>query len=141
MREEALRLKILNGEDMSPVLKIGEEINVKKVKAKEINVGDIIVFKRYVLIAHRVVCLLNFRERFFLTQGDKCVNVDSPVPYSVVLGKVVGKSIPIKQKKRCKILFATLLFNHIIFSQFLSNHVIRKMYRFHIRLVSFLLLS
>jgi len=139
MDEKIFKLKILEGEDMSPTLEKGETINIKKVAVKEIKAGDIIVFKRYVLIAHRVICSLRFGAGFFLTKGDKCLNVDSPISYNNVLGQVVGKSIPKKTKKRNKILFSVLLSSYLICLPFLNKKVIRKMYKLHIKITSFLI--
>jgi signal peptidase I len=130
-------LVVVKGEDMYPSMNVGEKLGIEAVSPKQIRVGDVIVFYRYVLIAHRVLGILCYgSEYFFLTRGDKCGDVDSPVSYRDVLGRVVGKSTPIFLRTRNKILFASLLLWYLLASPLLSNPVIRRLNKIAVHISS-----
>lgn len=129
-RKRCASLVVVAGDDMSPAIETGETLEVDVVSPSRIRVGDVIVFRRYVLIAHRVVGLLRFRsEYFFFTHGDKCVKLDSPVHQEELVGKVLGKSLPIKVGLGSKMLLSCLLLWYLPLSHMLNYPMVR---RFHI---------
>lgn len=128
---------VVAGEDMYPAIKVCERLEIKAVSPNQIRVGDVIVFRRYVLIAHRVLCILRYgSEFFFLTHGDKCVDVDSPVPYRKVLGIATGKSTPMTSRTRNKILFGSLLLWYLVGARLLSNSAIRRLHKIILHITS-----
>lgn len=134
-------LTVAGGDDMYPALRIGEELEIETVPPEGISAGDVIVFNRCVLIAHRVVgTLKRGSEYFFLTHGDKCPCFDSPVPSQIVIGRVVGKSIPMLFATRTKILFAAILLWHSATCCLLGNPIMRRLNRMVLRKSSFLIL-
>ena len=66
---------------MVPVYERGDAIILKKVDANSIEIGDIIVFKRnMILVAHRVVKIKEESSKFyFYTKGDANNSVDSGI--------------------------------------------------------------
>jgi signal peptidase I len=130
-------LIVVAGDDMSPALKTGETLEVDAIPPNRIRVGDVIVFRRYVLIAHRVVGLLRFRSKyFFFTHGDKCAELDSPVYQKEFVGKVLGKSLPIRIRLRTKILFSCLLLWYLPISHMLNYPVVRSAHKTVLHVVS-----
>ena len=137
--KERLILIVAAGDDMYPALKAKERLEVESVPPSQIRVGDVIVFHRYVPIAHRVLSILHCgSEYFFLTKGDRCRFVDSPVPYRKVIGKVLGKSLPMAFQTRNKILFALFLLWHLFIHSFLKNPVVRRLNKFMLYVLSLL---
>lgn len=139
-QKEERSLVVVAGEDMSPAIKVGERLEIASVSPDQIRVGDIIVFQRYVLIAHRVLGTLRHRhEYFFFTQGDKCTDIDSPVCHRNILGRVVGKSIRMVFPTRNKIIFASLLIWYLLASPLLYNSVIRRSHKIALHIASLLI--
>jgi signal peptidase I len=141
-RKEKHSLVVVDGDDMNPAISIGERLEIEAVPPEQIMAGDIIVFRRYVLIAHRVLSTLRYgRQYFFLTHGDKCVNVDLPVPYMKVVGRVIDRSGPISHRKRNKILFAILLSWCLPTSHILNIPIIRRLNKMVIHFTSLIILK
>ncbi|HFK1742605.1 MULTISPECIES: S24/S26 family peptidase [Bacillus cereus group] len=79
---------IIDGPCMSPLLKDGESVQVKKEKAY--CKGDIILYEdgRGKLICHRI----NYNdENIVITSGDNNLLFDPPIKYIDILGKVIIK--------------------------------------------------
>lgn len=130
-------LVVVAGEDMSPTIKVGEVLKVEYVPPDQIRVGDVIVFHRYVLIAHRVLGILRKgSEYFFFTHGDRCKDIDSPVHFGSVLGRVLGKSVRMTFRTRDKVLLASLLLWYLLASSLLSNPVIRRFHKIELHITS-----
>lgn len=115
-------LHVVGGDDMTPSISPGEKLLLEKIPAQKIQIGDAIVFRRDILIAHRVVekIRLGFRYYFF-TMGDTCRFLDSPVSEENVIGKVVGKSHHRKNSLKCSIALRLLLLFYLMDTSFLNN--------------------
>ena len=87
-------LYIAGGDDMSPSISPHEKLLLEKVSSPSVvNLGDVIVFKRGILIAHRVLGIIRVGTKyFFLTRGDRCPYLDLPVSEQNIVGRIVGKS-------------------------------------------------
>jgi signal peptidase I len=136
-RKDSKSLIVVAGNDMSPAIEMGETLEVEDVSPSQIRTGDVILFRRYVSIAHRVVGLLRDRSGyFFFTHGDKCIDLDSPVHQRYVVGRVVGKSVPMIFPTRSRILFAFLLLWYMPVSRLLNNPVVRRFHQTMLHVVS-----
>lgn len=101
---------VMGGDDMMPSIGPRDSLKVARADPSSIGLGDVIVFKRYVPIAHRVVGRLNaFGRWYFLTKGDRCPFVDSPVSEGMLLGVVEGKSAPTKVGTKTEAAFSFIL--------------------------------
>lgn len=81
------------GDDMEPSITNGEKLLLEKTGPIDLRIGDVIVFQRGILMAHRVIEKIRFRYRYyFFTRGDTCRFLDLPVSEEEVIGRVVGKS-------------------------------------------------
>jgi polysaccharide export outer membrane protein len=80
----------VTGDSMSPLLRTGDAIYVERVKAEDLSVGDILVYKTEGnMVAHRLVRILRKNGRcMFLTKGDTFSHVDSPLRESSLIGRV-----------------------------------------------------
>jgi polysaccharide export outer membrane protein len=80
----------VTGDSMSPVLRTGDTIYVEPVKAVDLSVGDILVYKTEGnMVAHRLVRILSKHGRcMFLTKGDTFSHVDNPLKESDLIGRV-----------------------------------------------------
>ena len=89
----------VNGGSMSPVLRTGDMIYVEPVKADELAVGDILLFKRAGdMVAHRLIEKIGtatvFRRKngrcpyFFFTKGDTFPYLDDRIEGKDVIGRV-----------------------------------------------------
>ncbi len=91
-KDIAIRVKV-TGKSMKPFIEDGNIVIIKKVYLKEINIGDLILFKdNYGLpVLHRVISKKKNHngEIMFITKGDRLVSSDDPVIKDKVLGKVV----------------------------------------------------
>jgi signal peptidase I len=90
-REITLRVKV-TGKSMAPFLKGGETLNIRKVCASSLRIGDLIFFKNNEgsAILHRIVkkrptCQNSY---IFQTKGDALRGMDSPVDADDIIGKV-----------------------------------------------------
>ncbi len=84
-----ITLAVVEGTSMEPTLQSGDlVIVIKKVSAEDINVGDVIVYRRGgTLIIHRV---LRVEDDTLITKGDNNWLPDPPVRFQSVIGKVLG---------------------------------------------------
>ena len=115
-------LHVAGGDDMVPSITPGEKILLEKTPVQKIQIGDVIVFRRDILIAHRVIEKIRLGSKYyFFTIGDACKFLDSPVSEENVIGKVVGKSDYRKNSLRCSIALRLLLFFYLIDTLFLHN--------------------
>lgn len=87
-----LRIKV-TGESMKPFLKDGDIVIIKKACSKEINIGDLILFRNNngFTVLHRVISRKrNHKGKIeFTTKGDRLISSDEPIIEENVLGKVV----------------------------------------------------
>src|SRR5882724_205333 len=87
----------VQGTSMLPSLRPGDEIEVQSASAHEIQIGDVIAYRRAGrLFVHRVIKKNSPRE--LVTRGDTLPQPDAPVSESEVLGLVSavqrdGKSV------------------------------------------------
>jgi signal peptidase I len=83
---------LISGYSMKPTFVLGDIVIVQPVKTPDIRVGDIIRYTRdNISIVHRVLQIQNANgELVFITRGDNNNVEDSPVPETLVDGKVVG---------------------------------------------------
>lgn len=141
-KKEERRLVVVAGEDMYPAIKVGETLEIEAVSSNQIRVGDVIVFHRYVSIAHRVLGILRYDDKyFFFTRGDKCTDIDSPIHSRNVLGRVVGKSIQMIFRTRNKILFASLLLWCLLEYHLSNNPIIKRLHKIVFHIVSLLMVA
>ncbi|MEM1931087.1 MAG: signal peptidase I [Sulfolobales archaeon] len=84
-----ISLAVVEGTSMEPTLQSGDlVIVIKRVSAENINVGDIIVYRRGgTLVIHRV---LRIENDTLITKGDNNWLPDPPVRFQSVIGKVLG---------------------------------------------------
>lgn len=86
-----LRVKV-TGSSMTPFLKGGEILTIKKVRYSSLCTGDIIFFRNpYGFpVLHRLVRKKKIQNNIlmFQTKGDSMMSFDEPVHYTAVLGKV-----------------------------------------------------
>jgi len=101
---------VMGGDDMMPSISPSERLKIGWVEPSSIRLGDVIVFKRYVPIAHRVVGRLHaFNGWHFLAKGDRCPFVDSPVSEEMLLGVVEGKHMTTKAGTKTVAAFSFIL--------------------------------
>lgn len=143
-----LRVKVTGG-SMTPFLKSGEIVTVRKVHFKEINIGDLILFKddNGFSVLHRIVSIKkNNQERItFITKGDRIISIDNPVREDMILGKAIRiekhskrkglKSINLESPVWKKLNFLIAIFSLLkakLFKISLSNKysIFNNIYRF-----------
>lgn len=94
-----IMLGVVEGPSMEPLFQTGDLVII--VKSNDINVGDIIVFKKRIgngYIIHRVISVNNFNgTSYYVTKGD-----NNPLPdyqefevLGIPQGRVVGKVLEI----------------------------------------------
>ncbi|OGR82773.1 MAG: hypothetical protein A3J74_01430 [Elusimicrobia bacterium RIFCSPHIGHO2_02_FULL_57_9] len=92
-----MKLLEVAGKSMSPLLKPGDRIQVRRVKPAQIRWGDIIVYSRRApggnqLKVHRVLFRQEtLRGPVFWTKGDWDRRLDGPVPSFSVIGIVTAR--------------------------------------------------
>lgn len=118
---------VMGGDDMMPSIGPRESLRIVRVEPPSIRLGDVIVFRRYVPIAHRVVGRLHaFSRWYFLTKGDRCPFVDSPVSEEMLLGVVEGKSSASKGGTRKTAAFSFILL-WFLATGFLKGRAMRRL--------------
>lgn len=94
-------LAAVDGKSMLPTLREGDLVFSYKPKPSEINVGDVVIYRRgSTLIIHRVMAVFNEGTyTCYLVKGDNNPMVDpalppckSGIPYSNIEGKVIEVS-------------------------------------------------
>lgn len=114
------------GDDMSPAISPGERLIIEEAGPGEIRGGDVIVFKRHVPIAHRVVWSVKaFGSAYFFTKGDLCPYIDSPVHERELIGRVAGKSLHSEVGLRNKLLLSAALLGYLALSKLLTGRAFR----------------
>ncbi len=90
-----IRPYLVSGVSMRPTLKAGDVVIIEAVSPREIEVGDVILFKgSNVHVLHRVIEINpNAGELEFITQGDGLSTIDDPVSETQIEGKMVA-SVP-----------------------------------------------
>lgn len=84
---------VVEGKSMEPLLQTGDLVLVVKTSPNDIHVGDIVVYKRPggELVIHRVLKIDKAgNEYLYFIKGDNNPLPDGDIPYSWILGKVVG---------------------------------------------------
>ncbi len=85
-----------SGRSMYPSIREGELITVEPVRASDVQLGDIVLYRSSKgLIAHRVVGSSPTQSsvlspHHFLLRGDASLSCDQPVAAQQILGRVVG---------------------------------------------------
>ena len=126
------------GCDMDPSIRLGEPLRIEAVKPSEVRLGDVIVFKRHVLIGHRVMGKICFAGMlYFMARGDRCPYVDSPVSERILVGRVSGKHIPVGSSVRHMFLFAVMLLWYVPASRFARSSAFRRVNALARRVVSY----
>ncbi len=93
--EESERPLIVLSGSMKPIMLPGDLIVVKSVDQNELKVGDVVAFqppgsKPNTLVTHRIVSLVEGKERLFQTKGDaNNAKDDFKVPASNAVGKMI----------------------------------------------------
>jgi hypothetical protein len=88
----SLRVKA-TGRSMSPFLRGGEILTIKKVPSCSLRTGDLIFFKNHdgLPLIHRIVGKRsNSNIHLFQTKGDAVLRMDDPVSEHNIIGKVCG---------------------------------------------------
>ena len=126
-RDGNLAAVVMGGDDMAPSISPSESLKVASIQPASVRLGDVIVFKRYVPIAHRVVGRLRANGCwYFFTKGDRCPFIDSPVGEEAVLGMVEGKSAAEKEGTRKMAAFAFILLWFLL-TGFLRGRAMRRL--------------
>lgn len=89
-RDLSLRVKV-TGKSMSPVLRGGEILTIKKTPSSSLHIGDLIFFKTRLgfPLLHRIVKKGHEENlHIFRTKGDASLSMDEPVRGPDILGKV-----------------------------------------------------
>jgi signal peptidase I len=74
---------------MTPTIQDGEILEVRRVAAPEIKIGDIVLFKDHSgFKVHRVIWKKGSQ---MVTKGDSSVTADSPINDQHIIGKVVAR--------------------------------------------------
>ena len=87
----SLRVKV-TGRSMSPYLRGGETLTIRKVKPESLRRGDLVFFKDQ--SGHPVLHRIVRKQRkegesyFFQTKGDGTYAFDDPVPEGAIIGRV-----------------------------------------------------
>ncbi len=87
-----IRPYLVSGISMRPTLKAGDVVIIEAVSPREIEVGDVILFKgSNVHILHRVIEIHpKAGELEFITQGDGLNTIDDPVSETQIEGKMIA---------------------------------------------------
>jgi signal peptidase I len=90
LRSEGEARLTVGGGSMLPSIWPGDILDICRVHAAQLSLGDIVVFAREQrLVVHRVVGMSRVRDEIVLTtRGDRSPRADGPVPAREVLGKV-----------------------------------------------------
>ena len=93
--ENGLGLRVrVTGQSMTPFLRGGEILTMKKESHDQLRKGDLIFFKNSqgVPLLHRIIQKRKSADEkiTFRTKGDGLIDFDEPVKYHRVLGKVCG---------------------------------------------------
>ncbi|MBT4841890.1 MAG: signal peptidase I [Anaerolineae bacterium] len=90
-----IRPYLVSGISMRPTLIAGDVVVIEAVSPREIEIGDVILFKgTNVHILHRVIEINSEAGKFeFITQGDGLSTIDDPVSEAQIEGKMVA-SVP-----------------------------------------------
>lgn len=91
-KKEKIILIQTNGLSMRPFLKGGEKVIIKKTKAEDLKVGDIVAYRSCFLdkiVCHRLIKRVREKNDFVLyTRGDACFEPDKPISPDVLIGRV-----------------------------------------------------
>lgn len=80
---------IFKGTSMLPLISEGDEVLVKHVKAQELSLGDVIVYKKEELfIIHRFLYKRN-KDGYIVAKGDNSFKLDGPFNDTYFLGRAV----------------------------------------------------
>ncbi len=92
-----------SGRSMYPSIREGELITVEPVRASDVKLADIVLYRsERGPIAHRVVEIASRDARVFRLRGDASLSCDEPVAAHRILGRVVGV-----QRNGCSVALAT----------------------------------
>ncbi len=84
---------VVEGKSMEPLLQTGDLVLVVKTLPQDIHVGDIVVYRSPYgeLVIHRVIRVEHEGGHYvYLIKGDNNAIPDGNIPYSWIIGKVVG---------------------------------------------------
>lgn len=89
MTDDDLLFFKTSGFSMRPFLKEGEKLVIKKTAAKDLRIGDIILYR----LDNRLVChrLIKKTKGYSIyTRGDNCDKSDGPISQDAVLGAAIA---------------------------------------------------
>ncbi|MDI9643815.1 MAG: hypothetical protein QFX35_01200 [Candidatus Verstraetearchaeota archaeon] len=123
---ESITVVVAGGDDMSPAITLGEPLELEAVEPDQIRQGDVIVFRRYVLIAHRVLWSARIHGRtYFITRGDQCPYIDSPVDSRILVGRAKRKWRWVQTSLRSRILFSVAILWYIVGTKLIRGRAFR----------------
>uniref|UniRef100_A0A7C3F2C9 Signal peptidase I n=1 Tax=Candidatus Methanomethylicus mesodigestus TaxID=1867258 RepID=A0A7C3F2C9_9CREN len=138
MAERQLCATVVGGDDMSPSIRPGERLRITPAASDRIVAGDVIVFKRHVLIAHRVMGAARaFGRTYFITRGDRCPYIDSPVSEDLVAGIIIGKRLRLVTSLRQRVALTGVVLWYIAAVRVLRGRAFRIANSFARRVASY----
>ncbi len=147
----AVRLTITTG-SMSPALRPGDQVTVRKVNPDELRLGDVVVFQSAgAFVAHRLIARSRHDGQLFLTtKGDAAPEADAPWEPSALVGVIVARrrgdgetSLETRRVRTVNRMLAFFSQGHQIVNQTLSGaprEVVAKGLRGGLKVLSALLL-
>jgi signal peptidase I len=92
LQERGLVCICLHGDSMWPAIPAGSVVDVQRISAADIRLGDVVVWQKGPdLIAHRVVQKVRSDAALLLrTRGDNCADCDQLLSPQQVLGRITG---------------------------------------------------
>jgi len=134
LQDTDIYLKV-NGMSMYPFMRDGDIIKITKITAKDMKIGDIILFKTSedILVAHR---LISKNKETYLTKGDARLGSDSKIMKSHLVGRTSsiqtrnGIDIPL-DTKMIRFLFYIMALHSRTWDEVTryltkNNHIIRN---------------
>jgi len=79
-----------SGYSMYPAIRPGNTIIIKPVDEDDLKCGSIIAWKREKdMVVHRLVLAYESdNKKYYITRGDSCKSLDSPVTHDMIAGRV-----------------------------------------------------
>jgi signal peptidase I len=79
----------LIGKSMAPTFKEGWKVKIKPIKAREINLGDIIVFSQGELICHRIITKFKWNNKWYFVHKGDSEKIGRIFKEKELIGKVI----------------------------------------------------
>jgi signal peptidase I len=78
----------VKGESMSPAVKNGWSIDIARARPEDIKTGDIIIFRKKLLICHRLLFKARLFGRYYIIQKGDNAKTGSVITPEDIIGKV-----------------------------------------------------